>query len=458
MILRKRPLGVIALLALSTALMSGCVTLGRSSQAAVLRTKDKVSPALVHIRPVKEIFSRGRRQEVSIIGSGFIISSDGYVITNEHVAGEATSVRCVLGNKDEVDAEVVGVDPLTDIAVLKLRTDRKLPFVKLGDSDLVEVGQIVLALGSPHGLARSVSMGIISVTGRHLESRGSMVSPFNNWIQTDAAINPGNSGGPLVNLKGEVIGVNARTLIGADNVGFAIPINTAREVMEALIAHGRVNRSRLGLSLQESLAVTEDRGFKGVMIADVDPLSPAAEAGIRPREVLLQLGGVDVNARFEEDLPEVRKRISDLEPGVETVVTVRRGEEILRLKVVAQGTDEKTESQREFEEWGFTARRLTPELVRRAQLSSANGIIVSGTRAGSIARNARLNAGDIILEMDGETVRDLGHFSEFYEQRVKEKRHLVMLWVRNRALTRFVLLKQEGNGDALEISGEQEGN
>ena len=159
---------MLAALATLTLLTSGCATTGGRSQNTVIHAKNIVAPALVHIRPVKEVYAQGQRKEVLIVGSGFIISPDGYVVTNEHVAGESKVVRCVLGDKNEVDAKVVGVDPYTDLAVLKLDVPEKLPFVRLGDSSKLEAGQTVMAMGSPHGLSRSVSMGIVSVTDRNL--------------------------------------------------------------------------------------------------------------------------------------------------------------------------------------------------------------------------------------------------------------------------------------------------
>ena len=212
--------------------LMGCTTMG-GLERRILSAKDRVAPALVHIRPVKEIYTQGKREEMLAVGSGFIITPDGYIVTNEHVAGQSSSVNVILYDKREVQARVVGVDPYTDLAVLKLDVEGRLPYVKMGTSHNLQAGERVLALGSPHGLSRSVSEGIISVTDRHLEDRGTMVSPFNNWLQTDAAINPGNSGGPLVNLRGEVVGINARTLTGADNVGFAIPVDVAREIGRA---------------------------------------------------------------------------------------------------------------------------------------------------------------------------------------------------------------------------------
>ena len=436
------------------ALAAGCVTTGRATQSAVIRAKNKVAPALVHIRPVKKVFTRGKREEVLAVGSGFIISSDGYVVTNEHVVGKASFVRCVLSNKEEVEAQVVGVDPYTDVAVLKLDAEDPLPHVRLGRSGALEAGQTVLALGSPHGLARSVSLGIVSVTDRYLEERGKMVSPFNNFIQTDAAINQGNSGGPLVNIRGEVVGINARMLRGAENVGFAIPIDTARPVIEQLIANGRVTRSWLGLNLQEMTRKTDDPAVKGVVIGDVHPLGPCIDAGVRPGDVLLAVDGTPTNARFKEDLPAVRKCIADIPVGAEVVLRVARGDNEIDFPVV---TDEKSElkgDEVEFEEWGFTASELTPAMVRRAGLSERQGIAVSGTQAGGFASNAGLQRGDIVLEVDETGVENLAHFRRIYGELVESGQRLVMAVVKRGALTRFVLIKQDANA-TVAAEGEQ---
>ncbi|NIA15077.1 MAG: PDZ domain-containing protein [Nitrospiraceae bacterium] len=436
-----------SLLVLTALLTSGCVTTGGASQSAVLRAKARVAPALVHIRPVKEVFSRGRREEVQIVGSGFIISADGYVVTNEHVAGQSKFVRCVLYNREVVDAEVVGTDPYTDLAVLKLTTDADdLPFCRLGRSDNLEAGQTVLAMGSPHGLARSVSLGIVSVTDRYLEDRGDqMVSPFNTWIQTDAAINPGNSGGPLVNLKGEVIGVNARMLSGAQNVGFAIPIDIAKEVIDEIIAEGRVTRSWIGETLQSMRAKTDDPTQKGVVVADVDPLSSGYEAGLRAGDVMLSVNGIPTNARFEEGLPAVRKLIADIPVGAEIPVRVLRGNEEIELKVTTAERSALKGSQAELPQWGFTAVNLTPAVARRAQLSSTNGILVTGSQMGGIAYNAGLKKGDIILRVDDIEIENLAHFDRVYGALVRSKKPRVLLDVKHGALTRFVLVKQNGN-------------
>ncbi|HPO12099.1 MAG TPA: trypsin-like peptidase domain-containing protein [Candidatus Hydrogenedentes bacterium] len=423
-------------------LLEGCATMG-GTQRTVIRAKDKVSPALVHIRPVKEVYSRGKREEVVAIGSGFIISPDGYVCTNEHVAGDTKAVYCVLSDKNEVEAAVVGVDPYTDIAILKLTTDHRLPYVKLGDSSKLKAGQTVMALGSPHGLARSVSLGIVSIPDRHLDEGDSRVSPYNNWIQTDAAINPGNSGGPLVNLRGEVVGVNARMLRGAENVGFAIPINVAKEVADALIKKGRVQRSWLGISLQEMLAKTKDATQEGVIIADVDPLSPAYEAKVQPGDVLISVNNHPVNARFEEDLPAVRKLIADLPVGTAATLIVKRGTDKVAIPVMTEEGPEFRGMEQEFSEWAFTASELTPEIVRRAQLPSRKGVLVSGVQVGGMAGNAKLRQGDIILRVDEQEIENLQQFTQTYRAVVKAKKPMVMLFVKRGALTLYVLVKQE---------------
>lgn len=438
-------------LMLSAAGFAGCASLGNAPQRAVIRAKDKVVPALVHIRPVKEVFRRGERREVVVTGSGFIISPDGYVVTNEHVAGESNFVRCVLYNKEELEAEVVGVDPFTDIAVLKLQREKSetFPYVALGTSADLEAGETVMALGSPHGLERSVSMGIVSVTDRYLGDVGDMVSPYNTWIQTDAAINPGNSGGPLVNLKGAVVGVNARRLNRADNVGFAIPIDIAKDVIDQIIANGRVTRSWIGITLQEMTQRTEDPTQPGVVIADVDPLSPANEAQIRPGDVLLAVDGAPVNARFVEDLPPIRRLLARKPVGSQVTLTINRADEILEIATTTEEKGALRGDEIELEEWGFTVSELTPGIIRRARLTSRQGVYVSGEQAGGIAANAGLQRGDIILAVDNEPVENLAEFVRIYNALTESRKRLVLLDVKRGALTRFVLVKQ--NESAVEV-------
>lgn len=468
----RHSLGLFAAL---VAVLPGCATVGGyGAERAVLKAKDRVAPALVHIRPVKEVFTQGRREEMKVLGSGFIISDDGYVVTNEHVAGESSIVSCVLWNNAEVDAEVVGTDPFTDLAVLKLQGDfGALPTATMAPDDELESGQTVLALGSPHGLSRSVSMGIVSVTDRYLGDTTEMVAPFNNWIQTDAAINPGNSGGPLVNLRGEVVGVNTRKLGNADNVGFAIPIATVREVVNEIIEAGRVRRSWLGLGFQELSSVSDG---DGVLIAFVDPMSPSAESALlaiggkpvpegqggslMPGDVLVSVNGAQVSARYVEDLPAVRKTLADLPIGETAQLGVLRGGEPLTFGVTALEQTELRGDQQEFTEWGFTGGAVTPLLARRAQLPNTMGVLITSKQVGGVADNAGLNQLDLIIAIDGTPVESLESFKTLYGELVAQRKESILLDVKNiqrsTLLTRYVLLKQ--NAPAEDSAAEPAGD
>jgi|LSQX01.1.fsa_nt_gb serine protease Do len=429
--------------------LSGCTTLTNNMQEQVLDAKRKIIPSLVHIRPVKEVFVQGKRQEVLALGSGFIISKDGYVVTNEHVAGESSQVICVLDDNTELEARVIGTDPDTDIAVLKLESDQALAFARFGSSASLESGDFVLAMGSPHGLSRSASLGIISLTDRYLGELGGITAPYNNWIQTDAAINKGNSGGPLVNLKGEVIGINTLAMLGAENVGFAIPADSAREIVDAIIAHGRVQRSSLGLSFQEMHAKTDDKTVKGVVIADVSPLSPAAESGVKAGDVLVSINDKKVNAYYEEELPAVRKQIADLPVNEKAVLQILRGNEPLSIEATTEEKMASKGTQVEFHEWGFTAMEMTPELARRAQLPQRQGILVSGCTPGGLAAVSGIVAGDILLEMDDEPISSLTQFDELYRKNLAAHKKYVMLFVKRGAVTRFALMNTDALGDAV---------
>ena len=215
----------------------GCATV-RPEEEVIQEAKDKVFPAVVFLKPIQQEFRGGKMEKIQVFGSGAIISPEGFVVTNNHVADKATEIRCVLFDKEEITAKTVGLDPETDLAVIKLNlTERKaktpLPVAEFGDSNTLKVGELVMAMGAPHGFERSVSRGIVSSVERHLD-----FAPYNLWIQTDAAINPGNSGGPLVDIRGRIVGINARGMRGADNLGFAIPSAVVKEVVDRILADG----------------------------------------------------------------------------------------------------------------------------------------------------------------------------------------------------------------------------
>ncbi len=418
-------------------------------QQQILKAKNKVMPALVHIEPVKEIFASGKRVKVQVTGSGMIFSPDGYILTNNHVAEKAKHVKCTLESREEVYAEVIGLDALTDLAVLKLdqsgRDGKPFPFVEFGDSDNLEVGEIVLALGSPLGLSRSLSMGVISSIDRYFEDHGQMVSPFNLWIQTDAAINPGNSGGPMVNLDGKVIGINARAIFFGENLGFAIPVNTAKLVIERIQKEGEVNRSWIGVDWQEIKEFRNYAGTKnldGVLIAQIDPGSPAARSGLKAGDLITSINSKEVSAIYKEELPKIRKLIAEIPVGSEININFKRNYEpsSVSFKTEQRGKFEGNEF--ECERWGLSVEELTPRIIKNLRLKEDKGVLVSGVRSGSIADEADIFRGNVIRYIDDTEIADLEHFKKVYAslQTLPPKGIMIRLVYRN--VTNFALLRE----------------
>ncbi len=380
---------------------------------AIRRARDEVFPKLVFIRPVFDLSREGQKIETSATGSGVIISAGGLVVTNFHVAGTAKRLVCTLADRRRVTAELVGADAATDLALLRLRLDElglaDIPFARFGSENNLEAGDFVMALGSPLGLTRSLSLGVVSCRDRFLPpmvvSGHVPTGLFNTWIQTDAAINPGNSGGPLVDLCGRIVGINARGYRGAENLGFAIPASVVAEVVESLLAHGRVLRSRIGLAIQPlkemSGRLAGDAG--GVLVSSVDAGSPAAEADIEAGDVLLSYDGQPVSALFEEDVPPVARLMAAVPAGKSIEVVVRRGDEVRACHVTTIEWQPPAEQDQELGEWGLTLRGLTDRERRERRLDERGGLLVTGVRAGGRAflASPKLVAGDVLLEAGG---------------------------------------------------------
>ena len=419
-------------------------------QKQIFSARDKVLPALVHVEPIIKIFSRGESQHALVTGSGVIFSGDGYVLTNHHVAANATKVWCTLSSKERITATVVGSDPSTDIAVLKLNTEElknpDVPFADLGNSDQLEVGQIVLALGSPLGLSRSVSMGVVSSIDRYFPDRGTMVSPYNLWIQTDAAINPGNSGGPLINLNGEVVGINARAVFFAENLGFAIPINLVREVAEEILAGSSVSRAWLGATFQEIKDFREylnQPDFTGALVADVDQNSPAAKGGLRPGDVVQSIHNQPVNAVYEEALPEIRKIISKLPVDEKVDIDIWRDGKTRKLKVTPISEPFGDDPEFEATAWGLVIKNLSQNIYRAQMLSDYDGVFVTSIKPGSPADESSVRNGDVIRKINGEAVRNSSEFQTIYDVSAAQNGKTVFLEMIRDGHPFFVVLKQE---------------
>ncbi len=418
-------------------------------QEQIFSARDKVLPALVHVEPVINIYTQGEKQHAVVTGSGVIFSPEGYVITNHHVASNAEKVWCTLYNKQRITAEVVGSDQSTDIAVLKLNlselSDPGIPFAELGNSDSLEVGQIVLALGSPLGLSRSVSMGVVSSIDRYFPDQGNMISPFNLWIQTDAAINPGNSGGPLINLRGEVMGINARAVFFAENLGFAIPINLVKEVAEEIIQGRSVRRTWIGVEFQQIKDLKEylkQPDLQGVLIAHVDQKSPAAKAGLRPGDVLQKIGDQPVHADFEEDLPTVRKIIAGLAPGQTIPFTIWRDGKQKTLKVHTVLEPFGDEPEFVAEAWGMVIKNLNWHIYNIQSLSDFKGVYITSVKPGGPAERSNLRSGDVLRTINGKMIVNSTDFQAIYAALQKTPEKPVYLEMIRNGHPYFAVLKR----------------
>jgi serine protease Do len=419
-------------------------------QQKILAAKKKVFPSLVHIQPVKEFFSAGEMKKMQVTGSGVIISKDGYVVTNNHVAEKANNVRCTLSSKKEVNAQVVGLDPWTDLAVLKLDLAEagidSVPYAGFGDSDSIEVGQMVMALGSPLGLARSLSLGVVSSVDRYFNDVGEMISPFNLWIQTDAAINPGNSGGPLVDLQGKIIGINARAVVFGENLGFAIPANIVKHVVEQIIKNGEVERSRIGVEWQE---IKKDRAFiknpqlNGVLIAGVEKGSPAEQAGLNPGDIVTHINGNPVSAVHLEELPKIRLLIANfpVNSAIHFRIISKDTEKEVNLLTARQGKFRGNEFN--CEEWGISVQEITPRIVKNFHLSSDKGVLISGVKSGSKSSKADVRRGEILFAVNDNEIDNLVDFKEKYKEYIENDEESYLLFLKSGQTNHYSLIEGE---------------
>ncbi len=383
------------------------------------------------------------------LGSGVIVNQQGYILTNNHVVEKATEITVSLSDRREFKGKVVGADPMSDIAVVKIDAGGSLPVLPFSDSSHAQVGDIVLAIGNPFGIGQTVTMGIVSAT-----SRGGLgIEDYEDFIQTDASINPGNSGGALINNRGELVGINTAILAGRSGgnqgIGFAIPINMARQVMDQILKNGKVIRGYIGINIQE---VTPDlakafgmKGQNGVAITGVEPDGPAANSGLQVGDVVTALNGEDV-----KDINAFRLRVSQMAPGTSvglTVlrengqkkdVTVKLGElptdKAQRGGTEGEGGDDSTLS-------GVTVDRLTPQMVQRLGLPSATkGVVVTNIDASSPAAESGLQQGDVIQSVNRQAVTSVADYNRLIRQAGK---NAVLLRVARGQGSLFIVIQPE---------------
>jgi len=353
-------------------------------------------------------FRTPREQREHSLGSGVIVSSDGYVLTNNHVVEGANEIKVSLGDQREFPAHIVGTDQKTDIAVVKVN-QKDLPVISLGDSSSVHVGDFALAIGNPFGLGRTVTMGIISATGR-----GNLgIEDYEDFIQTDAAINPGNSGGALINVQGDLVGVNTAIITGGgggnQGVGFAIPVNMARNVMDQIIKHGKVVRGRLGVVIQEvTPEIAKAFGLAephGALVSDVTPGSPAAQAGIKSGDIILQMNGQRINdcgelqVKVSLTAPGTLVRLNVLRDGHEHEIDVKLGE------MTSTSEHAAAEGEESGPKLGIVLEDLTPQVARQLGIpANTFGAVITQVEPGSVAQEAGLRRGDVIQEVNHTSI------------------------------------------------------
>ncbi|MEO5714238.1 MAG: PDZ domain-containing protein [Luteolibacter sp.] len=375
-----------------------------------------VYPALVRIHVVFEEGGDGRMQKERASGSGTIISPDGYILTNHHVAGRATRITVRLADRQEIKATLVGTDPLADLAVLKI--DRKdlrnpeapLPVAKFGDSGGLEVGDVVLAMGSPAGISQSVTQGIVANTemiapGGAMRLDGEFVGELVRWIGHDAVIYPGNSGGPLVNLKGEIIGVNE---VGIGSLGGAIPSNLAKKVSDELIANGRVQRSWIGLSAQPLLKSMDAKA--GILVGGLISGSPADKGGLKAGDIITACNGTDIPAsRAAEDLPVFNRMLLEAPVGSDLKLDGVRNGAPMTWKVTTTQREPAEPREKELLSWGITARDLTVLNAKELLREDNKAVIVQSIRPGGAAAASKpaIMPGDLIVEVAGKPTANI---------------------------------------------------
>lgn len=430
------------------------VDIAEKTNPAVVTITTKRTQEVRMINPFSQFFGNPNgegqiRERVQRgLGSGVIVSEDGYIITNNHVIDNSDVIKVRMYNGDEMDAELIGTDPQTDIAVLQIDAEN-LPAVELGNSDELKVGSFVLAIGSPlsENLAHTVSFGIVSAKGRSIGLiRDGRNLGYENFIQTDAAINPGNSGGALIDVNGKLVGINSAIASrsgGNDGIGFAIPINLAKRIMDDLVEDGEVSRGYLGIymggevdqTMAKALGLGETRG---IIVGKVEEDGPAENAGLQEQDIIISLEGQEVR-----NWESFRTKIASLKPGDKIKLGIIRDDKNIELEVTLGKREQESValnnsgSKKDLEEkLGFTVQDLNPDI--RNQLNVENdfdGVVVTNIQEGSNAYERGLRRGDVIIEVKRESISSV---NEFYESLDSIDDNVVLLTVLRSNLKQYI--------------------
>jgi serine protease Do len=381
----------------------------------------------------------GRPRKREGAGSGFVISRDGYIVTNNHVIDEMDEIVVAFKDGNELKASIVGRDPKTDIALIKVDPEEQLSALSLGDSDSIRPGDWVVAIGNPFGLEHTVTAGIVSAMHRRDVIGGS----YDDFIQTDAAINPGNSGGPLINLSGEVVGINTAINPRANTIGFAVPINMAKTVLPQLRAQGKVTRGWLGVVIQGiTPELAESFGLQneyGALVSKVLPESPAQSAGVERGDVI-----VEFNGKAVKEWRELPRLVGETAVDMPTeIVVIRNGErKVMEVRVGALEEPElatNQESDSDLTEYGLRAQNLTPDLAEQLGIEHGEGVIITQVQPDSPAEKAGLQRGDVVIEVDRKEVKSLAEL----RSRLSSVDKSALILIRRGDSTIYVPLKKD---------------
>ena len=408
---------------------------GEQFRSAVAFAKAKVYPCLVNISVIARQFTQGREYRGLSAGSGVIVSPAGYVVTNFHVAGDASRITCGLPNGERIEADIVCADPLTDLCVIKLRMAQRpdpnlpLPFATIGDSRVLQAGDHVMAMGNPMGLKSTVTLGIVSNTSRVFTNfagsaiqdfdfgGGQVTGIFNQWIQHDALILPGNSGGPLVNMKGEVVGINTR---GGSGTAFAIPGTTVQQVLNQALTFGEVRRGWIGVSV---LPVRGLDRKDGALVSSVYPGGPADKAGIKPGDIIFKIGGKRADVRDLEDVPLFLSLVAAMPADKAVAIEFERDGDLRGEDVTVARMEKFIGKEEAFRIWGVTAMSITKPMAFNRRYPDTKGVVLTSVRPGSAPDKGKpsLNRGDVILEIGGKQVENIESFRKLMHSNRKNK-------------------------------------
>ena len=433
-------------------------------QRAVDNAIAKVKPALIRIHVVSVWDNQGREVKEESSGSGVIITAEGHVVTNHHVAGRAKRLVCTLSNKEEVEADLIGTDPISDISVIKLRNPikQKYPFVEFGDSDDLQVGDRILAMGSPLALSQSVTMGIVSNTEMVIPDvfmpfkftlEGEDVGSVVRWIGHDAAIYPGNSGGPLVNLEGEIVGINEISF----GIAGAIPGNLAKKVALELINRGEIIRSWFGFEVQPLLKSYQ--GKTGVLVSGVIKGSPADKAGFLAGDIIVKLAGYDVTVQFNEELPLFNKVVNEQTIGQKVLIVIIRDNREISLYIAPQKREYLRPKTVELKQWGITVRNISLLAAKEMKRDNQDGVLVTSGRPGGPCGEAKpaITYNAIIVSVGNSVVKSIEDLKDLTRELIKDKDGVVPVLVTfERGKSRYITVSKIGKKGMIEQGKEMQ--